>query len=202
MRVRISDRGIENWSLTSLQQRLVKIGGRLVKHARYYWLLGGRTSEPATGGAFLPIGRAEGSSKLLNMRGSLLLGCFFKAWGRRFESLLRSPRTLSGSYGLHRSRRCLPTDSDPHPTHNSQTIASERPAFRLRAYLLSVITGPTCRVLPWEVSHRSCRWKQSVGNSEREGRRGKSFRQPHIGKVGFGSYPDLQRHGTFAVTVF
>jgi hypothetical protein len=31
--------GIGNWSLTSLQQRLVKTGGRLVKHARYYWLL-------------------------------------------------------------------------------------------------------------------------------------------------------------------
>jgi hypothetical protein len=30
---------IENWSLTSLQQRLVKTGGRLVNHARYYWLL-------------------------------------------------------------------------------------------------------------------------------------------------------------------
>jgi len=30
---------IENWSLTSLQQRLVKTGGRLVKHARYYWLI-------------------------------------------------------------------------------------------------------------------------------------------------------------------
>ena len=30
---------IRNWSLTSLQQRLVKTGGRLVKHARYYWLL-------------------------------------------------------------------------------------------------------------------------------------------------------------------
>ena len=29
----------EGWSLTSLQQRLVKTGGRLVKHARYYWLL-------------------------------------------------------------------------------------------------------------------------------------------------------------------
>jgi hypothetical protein len=29
----------ENWSLTSLQQRLVKTGGRLVKHARYYWLM-------------------------------------------------------------------------------------------------------------------------------------------------------------------
>jgi hypothetical protein len=32
-------KGIETWSLTSLQQRLVKTGGRLVKHARYYWLL-------------------------------------------------------------------------------------------------------------------------------------------------------------------
>jgi hypothetical protein len=30
---------IGKWSLTSLQQRLVKTGGRLVKHARYYWLL-------------------------------------------------------------------------------------------------------------------------------------------------------------------
>jgi hypothetical protein len=30
---------IENWSLTSLQRRLVKTGGRLVKHARYYWLM-------------------------------------------------------------------------------------------------------------------------------------------------------------------
>ena len=42
---------IKRWSLTSLQQRLVKTGGRLVKHARYYWLLlapaGGRASDPA-----------------------------------------------------------------------------------------------------------------------------------------------------------
>ncbi len=30
---------IDTWSLTSLQQRLVKTGGRLIKHARYYWLL-------------------------------------------------------------------------------------------------------------------------------------------------------------------
>jgi len=30
---------IEKWSLTSLQQRLVKTGGRLVKHARHYWLM-------------------------------------------------------------------------------------------------------------------------------------------------------------------
>jgi hypothetical protein len=27
------------WSLTSVQQRLVKTGGRLIRHARYYWLL-------------------------------------------------------------------------------------------------------------------------------------------------------------------
>jgi hypothetical protein len=31
------------WSLTSLQQRLVKTGGRLIKHARYYWLLLGES---------------------------------------------------------------------------------------------------------------------------------------------------------------
>jgi hypothetical protein len=30
---------IGNLSLTSLQQRVVKTGGRLIKHARYYWLL-------------------------------------------------------------------------------------------------------------------------------------------------------------------
>ena len=30
---------IDTWSLTSLQQRLVKTGGWLVKHARYYWLM-------------------------------------------------------------------------------------------------------------------------------------------------------------------
>ena len=30
---------VGNWSLTSLQQRLVKTGGRLIKHARSYWLL-------------------------------------------------------------------------------------------------------------------------------------------------------------------
>ena len=32
-------RRIGRWSLTSLQQRLVKTGGRLVKHACFYWLL-------------------------------------------------------------------------------------------------------------------------------------------------------------------
>ena len=31
--------GIDTWSLTSPQQRLVKAGRRLSKHARYYWLV-------------------------------------------------------------------------------------------------------------------------------------------------------------------
>lgn len=30
---------IDSWSLTGLQQRFVKTGGRLVRRARYYWLL-------------------------------------------------------------------------------------------------------------------------------------------------------------------
>jgi hypothetical protein len=29
---------VDTWSLSSLQQRVVKTGGRLVKHARYDWL--------------------------------------------------------------------------------------------------------------------------------------------------------------------
>ena len=32
-------RELSKVALTSLQQRLVKTGGRLVRHSRYYWLL-------------------------------------------------------------------------------------------------------------------------------------------------------------------
>lgn len=32
------DRANQNWSLTSLQQRLFKTGGRLIRHARYFTL--------------------------------------------------------------------------------------------------------------------------------------------------------------------
>jgi hypothetical protein len=35
----LMDRQVATWSLTSVQQRLVKTGGRLSKHARHYWLL-------------------------------------------------------------------------------------------------------------------------------------------------------------------
>ena len=30
---------VDTWSLKRLQQRLVNTGGRLIKHARYYWLM-------------------------------------------------------------------------------------------------------------------------------------------------------------------
>ena len=32
-------KSIDNWSLANLQQRLVKTGGRMLKHARYCWPL-------------------------------------------------------------------------------------------------------------------------------------------------------------------
>ena len=38
-RGRVSPKRIDNWSPTSLRQRLVRTGGRLVKHARYYRLM-------------------------------------------------------------------------------------------------------------------------------------------------------------------
>jgi Transposase DDE domain group 1 len=40
-------KAISNWSLTSLRQRLVKTGGRLLKHAQYYCALAGRESSDA-----------------------------------------------------------------------------------------------------------------------------------------------------------
>src|ERR1017187_8878805 len=68
---------IGSCSLTSLRQRLVKTGGRLVKHARYYWLLlaeshltrrlfGGMVRRidtlPTPAGVELTAGRQEKSS--------------------------------------------------------------------------------------------------------------------------------------------
>jgi hypothetical protein len=35
----VAQKQIENWLPASLQQRLVKTEGRLVKQARYYWLM-------------------------------------------------------------------------------------------------------------------------------------------------------------------
>jgi len=36
---RVLPNRIDPWSLTSLLRRLVKTGGRLLKHARYYWTI-------------------------------------------------------------------------------------------------------------------------------------------------------------------
>jgi hypothetical protein len=46
-------RRIENWSLTSLRQRLVKTRGRLVKHARLLLAIGGRHLNRRRFGAML-----------------------------------------------------------------------------------------------------------------------------------------------------
>jgi hypothetical protein len=40
-------RAIGNWSLTSLQQPLVKTGGRVIQHARYCWIAAGGESSYA-----------------------------------------------------------------------------------------------------------------------------------------------------------
>jgi len=57
---------IENRSLTSLQQRLVKTGGRLIKHARCYWLT--LAESPLTrrlfGGMVVEINQQNGSRRL------------------------------------------------------------------------------------------------------------------------------------------
>ena len=31
--------GIKDWSLRTIQLKLIKIGGRLIRHARYYYML-------------------------------------------------------------------------------------------------------------------------------------------------------------------
>lgn len=87
---------IDAWSLTSLQQRLVKTGGRLVKHARYYWLLLAEshlTRRPVRNDAPAYLGAAS--------RNGLRRGECNKAAGRRKGSkggwCPRKPRNGSSS---------------------------------------------------------------------------------------------------------
>jgi hypothetical protein len=56
------------WSLTSLQQRLVKTGGRLIKHARYYWLMLAERHLPDVG-ADLGAAGAERVTHRLRLEG-------------------------------------------------------------------------------------------------------------------------------------
>ncbi len=69
-------RRIEKYSLTSLQQRLWKTGGRLVKHARHYWLylaeghlnrLPGSLAEPVVGNQMVfPAGNSTSAKTRLD----------------------------------------------------------------------------------------------------------------------------------------
>ena len=93
---------IEKWSLAMLQQRLVQTGGRLLKHARYYWLLltespsdaaalgshagqdrsvalAHRVSEPTTGWDFSD---ARGTGRQ-SVAGVGRKGLSFRLWGSR-----------------------------------------------------------------------------------------------------------------------
>ena len=74
---------IKSWSLTSLQHRLIRLmktGGRLVKHARYYWLLlaaaGRRAFEPQAvrRHAAQDLGAAAAKRVALTGRGSTVFG--------------------------------------------------------------------------------------------------------------------------------
>ena len=38
-RTMVLPEGIKDWSLRTIQLKLIKIGGRLIKHARYYYML-------------------------------------------------------------------------------------------------------------------------------------------------------------------
>ena len=81
---------IENWSLTSLQQRLVKTGGRLVKHARYYWLMLAESSSDAAAvrGDVAEGGGAAGTGGIRAAQGGANLG---DALIRRGKCLWNAP---------------------------------------------------------------------------------------------------------------
>ena len=68
---------IKSWSLTSLQHRLMKTGGRLVKHARYYWLLlaeGHLNRRAVRRHAAQDLGAAAAKRVALTGRGSTVFG--------------------------------------------------------------------------------------------------------------------------------
>jgi len=78
-------KAVANWSLTSLQQRLVKTGGRLVKRAQYYWLL------LAEGHLTLRlfVGMLGKIAALPVPAGYALLALTFRPGGHIFENRLR-----------------------------------------------------------------------------------------------------------------
>ena len=81
-------RRIKSWSLTSLQHRLMKTGGRLVKHARYYWLLlaEGHLNRQAVRRDAQPArrrcraGRLTATARTATLRGSPRVGAGALLW--------------------------------------------------------------------------------------------------------------------------
>ena len=91
---------IKRWSLTILQQRLVKTGGRLVKHPRYYWLLlaEGHLTRRLFGDMLRRIWALPGASRLT--RG---LSATKPAWrrnGTRVERCLRNALKAGAPVGF------------------------------------------------------------------------------------------------------
>ncbi len=39
LRIMVLPKKIKHWSLKTIQLKLIKIGGRLIKYVRYYWML-------------------------------------------------------------------------------------------------------------------------------------------------------------------
>lgn len=110
---------IDTWSLTSLQQRLVKTGGRLIKHARYYWLLLAEShlTRRCSGRCCVGSGRCR----------------FRRADGRRpTEGIQRR----KGTTAERCSRQCPETRHSPHRIH---VIAS-----RCRAFMTHGGMGEEC----------------------------------------------------------
>jgi Transposase DDE domain group 1 len=92
---------IENWSLTSLQQRLVKTGGRLVKHAVLLAAPGGRASEPAAVRSHAGPDRAAPGTDGIDNGGQVSNGIWLqRGWGKErcCKSGLESG-TISGCAG-------------------------------------------------------------------------------------------------------
>jgi Transposase DDE domain group 1 len=81
---------IDAWSLTSLQQRLVKTGGRLIKHARYYWLLlaEGHLHRRLFGGMLRRIAA-------LPMPSGWHSHCSYKIWSRRRKVGIVSEKSIA-----------------------------------------------------------------------------------------------------------
>ena len=94
---------VKRWSLTSLQQRLVKTGGRLVKHARYYW------SETHSCADHALSAVESGPSRMVPLRDRCSFGRF--PW---LISQALSVTYMAGERRLYLERNCRLPESPAH----------------------------------------------------------------------------------------